>query len=1283
MKIYNVILVLLLLLTSSVFGQNGVVLVGSVDGQTGPFEIATGQEITFNMRFINNTGGNAMGFTNGFRIYSPDGATWNTSYGDTTGVLDSDDFDLIIILEEFSTDGMGEDTLGFGGASIFAPGMVDGFDDIPYTITIGPISSIHEGKTICIDSSFFPPASSWRWDTNNGTKFPDWGGPYCYTITPPPSAFFSLDNVVGEIAPDTLLTDTPIRFDIRLRYTGDDSIYTMTNGFRVYSPDGAYWQSTTPDTTGALGSEQMDIFFIIDETNTDGSGADTIGYSGATIFGPGLTAPFDEVVYTITLGAIDSVYDGKTICLDSSFIPPVSEWSFTDDNGRVFTPSWDGPHIFHIRAPRTGEVTLENVDGLTAPGSVGTNDIITFTFGIKNESMKSVYGLNQGFRVYSPNGAQWTTTVGDTTGTLGLAQFDQGVFINEFSVNGTGADTIGFVMNRQYGTGMIDGFDGNVFTIAVGPIDLAYANKTICIDSCWFPPNNPWRWSMSDASVMQPTWEGPFCYNIQAVYRAETELDHVDGLYNSNSVKVNESLTFTIRLRNNSDDAAYGITQGFRVYSPNGAEWTATSGDTTGTLGYAQFDNYIDINEFSISGSGADTIGFEMSRYSGSGMIPDFDDNVFTITAGPMNENSRGRTICLDSSWSSPTGAWMWSMSDATELYPRWDGPHCYTIVDPSFIPGDGEIYLTGVSNLYGDSIVHTGETITFDIGWYNNTGYVLQAYTNGFHIYSPTGAEWTTTTATSTGSFGTDEFPAVFQVQALNPTGSGADTVGFGGLDIFGENGLYDGYQGVPFQIEIGPIPHQYNGGIICLDSSFYPAGGTWFWGLKNGPTQPPDWDGPHCFNIETYIPDSLIVPSVSTGNPCYGVQPVMVKLTQPIRGASIPIEMPINIYVDSISFDGLVTNDWNNNYREISHLNQYIYAELANSNGYEIPAGTTTVFNIHFTSDAECYVDHPMHWDTTLSGNPDKALLFSDQNNNDLSAAFDRLRDISTDYGVQPGDLDGNQDVNVADLTFYVDYLFKGGAEPCYYNLLDANGSCTGPNVADLTYLVDYVFKGGADPSCGCLSKSNMTAPKFNQNINVTSVFKNGITTLSINTPVPLKGVQFTIEGDGKVAVENLLGDDFSLFSGQFEDKVNIGLLDMEGEKTLQPGNHELIRIPGEINPISCIVADSRNKDYEVIINDAAKPIIIPDHYALHQNYPNPFNPYTEIEFDLPEATQIKIEIYNITGQRVVSLVDDYLEAGTYSIPWDGSVYASGVYLYRMETESYTKTLKMILLK
>ena len=72
------------------------------------------------------------------------------------------------------------------------------------------------------------------------------------------------------------------------------------------------------------------------------------------------------------------------------------------------------------------------------------------------------------------------------------------------------------------------------------------------------------------------------------------------------------------------------------------------------------------------------------------------------------------------------------------------------------------------------------------------------------------------------------------------------------------------------------------------------------------------------------------------------------------------------------------------------------------------------------------------------------------------------------------------------------------------------------------------------------------------------------------------------------------------------------------------------------------------------------------IPESYALYQNYPNPFNPYTMIEFDLPKDTRVHLTIYNIRGQKVATLVDQTLPAGTYRYPWRPEGLASGLYMY-----------------
>ena len=81
--------------------------------------------------------------------------------------------------------------------------------------------------------------------------------------------------------------------------------------------------------------------------------------------------------------------------------------------------------------------------------------------------------------------------------------------------------------------------------------------------------------------------------------------------------------------------------------------------------------------------------------------------------------------------------------------------------------------------------------------------------------------------------------------------------------------------------------------------------------------------------------------------------------------------------------------------------------------------------------------------------------------------------------------------------------------------------------------------------------------------------------------------------------------------------------------------------------------------------------------------QNYPNPFNPATEISFSLSEATHVRLEVYNVMGQHITTLIDSYLEAGGHTVTWDGKGSASGVYLYRLEAGEFVATKKMLLLK
>jgi parallel beta-helix repeat protein len=89
------------------------------------------------------------------------------------------------------------------------------------------------------------------------------------------------------------------------------------------------------------------------------------------------------------------------------------------------------------------------------------------------------------------------------------------------------------------------------------------------------------------------------------------------------------------------------------------------------------------------------------------------------------------------------------------------------------------------------------------------------------------------------------------------------------------------------------------------------------------------------------------------------------------------------------------------------------------------------------------------------------------------------------------------------------------------------------------------------------------------------------------------------------------------------------------------------------------------------------------IPDNFVLYQNYPNPFNPITNIRFDLHKSSLTKLLIFDILGREVAKLVNEKLSTGSYEVDWNASGYPSGVYFYRLETEEFTDTKKMVLIK
>ena len=136
-------------------------------------------------------------------------------------------------------------------------------------------------------------------------------------------------------------------------------------------------------------------------------------------------------------------------------------------------------------------------------------------------------------------------------------------------------------------------------------------------------------------------------------------------------------------------------------------------------------------------------------------------------------------------------------------------------------------------------------------------------------------------------------------------------------------------------------------------------------------------------------------------------------------------------------------------------------------------------------------------------------------------------------------------------------------------------------------------------------------------------------------------------------------------------------------------------LANLPGtsmdpELLNVVCSYPDESNP---LVVSTASVGIdqggTIPNVFALHQNYPNPFNPSTQISFDVPKGDEvIMLNIYNILGQGITTLVNSTMRPGRYTMEWNatdemGNPVASGIYFYELRSQSFTSRKKMLLIR
>jgi len=151
----------------------------------------------------------------------------------------------------------------------------------------------------------------------------------------------------------------------------------------------------------------------------------------------------------------------------------------------------------------------------------------------------------------------------------------------------------------------------------------------------------------------------------------------------------------------------------------------------------------------------------------------------------------------------------------------------------------------------------------------------------------------------------------------------------------------------------------------------------------------------------------------------------------------------------------------------------------------------------------------------------------------------------------------------------------------------------------------------------------------------------------------------------------------------------QVDCAVLGLQAEAVKRPGELLILRFAGKprVHLAATVARNSANLPVNTVCKKGEGDYQ-PVSYNVSQNYPNPFNPSTTIEYEVPTAGEVKVEVYNLLGELVTTLVDEYREPGFYTTQWRGKDAAgrtvgSGVYLYRLKSGSFTGVRKMVLVK
>ena len=266
-------------------------------------------------------------------------------------------------------------------------------------------------------------------------------------------------------------------------------------------------------------------------------------------------------------------------------------------------------------------------------------------------------------------------------------------------------------------------------------------------------------------------------------------------------------------------------------------------------------------------------------------------------------------------------------------------------------------------------------------------------------------------------------------------------------------------------------------------------------------------------------------------------------------------------------------------------------------------------------------------------------------------LPGYFDNVI-VSAESDILLGELNNDGGVDVLDVVIMVDIILGGTTADDYQMIAGDLNSDGAIDVLDVVGLVDIILD---------------SAPPRSLNMNDASIqYGSGLLTLTADADIA--GIELNVTGDYTITGNNLPS------GWQIHNNVHkILIFDMNRTNATQTVQ---INYDGEINLNKAIVADWFGNGVHPNLTSASQ-------FTLNAAYPNPFNPSTSISYSLTDNNQVRVEIYNINGKLVETLVNEYQTAGLHQIMWNAAGQSSGVYFIKVTAQNLSKMQKVVYIK